>query len=149
MGIHWEYMGILGIHWEYMGIRGNTRIPRHLGIHGNTVWERPVPYSLPGTVFILPWFCQFWETNAAVCWLLRKLKLRVYTVYTSLHVAGMWYTYIHVVYYKTVRVFTTVVLREVSVPSKVGLNMRTWLRYTRNLTNYVDVSRKKKCFFHF
>ena len=42
MGIHWEYMGILGIHWEYMGIRGNTRIPRHLGIHGNTVcWERP------------------------------------------------------------------------------------------------------------
>ena len=54
MGIHWEYMGILGIHWEYMGIRGNTRIPRHLGIHGNTVWERPVPYSLPGTVFILP-----------------------------------------------------------------------------------------------
>ena len=28
-----------------MGIRGNTRIPRHLGIHGNTVWERPAGSS--------------------------------------------------------------------------------------------------------
>ena len=56
------------------------------------------------------------------------MKLRVYTVYTSLHVSRYVvhvHIPVHVVYYKTVRVFTTVVLREVSVPSKVGLNMRT------------------------